>query len=372
MFLSIVIPVWNDEKYLNECLDSCLDQKLPATDYEIICVDDGSTDNTPQILREYAERNPNVKVITKQHGSKYGSGRAIGMDAVNGEYVWFVDHDDFVAPGAVDDLRVIASGSPEYDRIQFPCYRFAEALTVEEKKRLLNGTLEQNFSFPPVEYYYIWSSIIKMDFLRRNDIRPNSARLIEAGKFWGIEDFRVWGGDWVFVDECYDKGVKTLSLTGKALYHYRVNRTSETNIDTAEAAEFRKRLRLNMALYRGHRAWIQKLKYLNERKINGKASAETADRLMEKLKDAVFFLSLQSSDQWNEGIKRFKAKDILLDKKPEEYSGSFRTYWKRLSKKEKLLPHVWAFYYCYTKRGVDAYTILSKLFRIITKPKRAK
>ena len=89
MFLSIVIPIWNDEKYLNECLDSCLNQELPRDEYEIICVDDGSTDRTPEILQDYADKYSNIRVITKQHGSQFGSGRMIGMAAAKGDYLWF-------------------------------------------------------------------------------------------------------------------------------------------------------------------------------------------------------------------------------------------------------------------------------------------
>ena len=80
MFLSIIIPIWNDEKYLEECLDSCLEQDISKDDYEIICVDDGSTDRTPEILRDYAARYTNIHVITKQHGYAYGYGRNIGYE----------------------------------------------------------------------------------------------------------------------------------------------------------------------------------------------------------------------------------------------------------------------------------------------------
>jgi len=60
MFLSIVIPIYNDEKYIRECLNSCLNQDIPHDDYEIICVDDGSTDRTPEILQKYESQYDNI------------------------------------------------------------------------------------------------------------------------------------------------------------------------------------------------------------------------------------------------------------------------------------------------------------------------
>ena len=63
MFLSVVIPVYNCEPYLPECLDSLLDQDLDESEYEIICVNDGSTDGSLAILRRYADREQNVKVL---------------------------------------------------------------------------------------------------------------------------------------------------------------------------------------------------------------------------------------------------------------------------------------------------------------------
>ena len=60
---SIIIPVHNGEKYLRDCLDSCLEQDFPRSDYEIICIDDGSTDGSPAILREYEANNKNIRVF---------------------------------------------------------------------------------------------------------------------------------------------------------------------------------------------------------------------------------------------------------------------------------------------------------------------
>ena len=68
MFLSFIVPVYNTEKYLEECLDSLLTQDIPYDDYEIVCVNDGSTDGSCKILKAYSERYSNIVVVDKENG----------------------------------------------------------------------------------------------------------------------------------------------------------------------------------------------------------------------------------------------------------------------------------------------------------------
>ncbi|MBR8702625.1 glycosyltransferase family 2 protein [Porphyromonas levii] len=96
-FLSIIVPVYNVEKYLNECVDSILGQDF--TDFELILVDDGSPDNCPAICDEYAEKDNRVIVIHKENGG-LSSARNAGIDICKGEYIWFIDSDDYIYPGS--------------------------------------------------------------------------------------------------------------------------------------------------------------------------------------------------------------------------------------------------------------------------------
>lgn len=89
---SIIIPVYNVEKYINECVDSVLNQTY--TNFEIILVDDGSTDSSPQICDSYAEKDNRIKVIHKKNGG-LSSARNAGMENMTGDYVLFLDSDDF-------------------------------------------------------------------------------------------------------------------------------------------------------------------------------------------------------------------------------------------------------------------------------------
>lgn len=92
--LSIIVPVYKVEKYINDCVGSILNQTF--TDFELILVDDGSPDNCGKICDEYAKRDSRVVVLHKSNGG-LSSARNAGMDVARGEYIAFVDSDDFVA-----------------------------------------------------------------------------------------------------------------------------------------------------------------------------------------------------------------------------------------------------------------------------------
>lgn len=100
--LSIVALVYNLEKYLPRCLDALVNQTLQ--DIEILCVDDGSTDSAPQIIEEYAQKYPNkVKAFHKENGGEFTT-RNYGLERAKGEYVTFVDTDDYVEPDWAEKL----------------------------------------------------------------------------------------------------------------------------------------------------------------------------------------------------------------------------------------------------------------------------
>lgn len=106
---SVIIPVYNCEKYLSECLDSIIAQTV--TDIEIICVDDCSTDNSLNILNEYAKKDSRIRVLALDKNGKQGRARNKALDIAKGEFVVFVDADDYLAPDAVEDLLLAANNS---------------------------------------------------------------------------------------------------------------------------------------------------------------------------------------------------------------------------------------------------------------------
>ena len=112
--VSVIIPVYNVEKYLPECLDSVIKQTLK--DMEIICVDDGSTDSSGKIIDEYAAKDNRIVVIHKQNGG-YGQSCNKGLDIAKGEYVAILEPDDFVDEHMYEDLYNAAKqydGDPQF------------------------------------------------------------------------------------------------------------------------------------------------------------------------------------------------------------------------------------------------------------------
>ena len=103
MQLSIVVPIYNVEKYLPKCVDSLLNQGLASTDYEIILVDDGSTDRSGTIADDYAKRYAHIRVI-HQTNQGLSMARNAGMALAQGDYVQFVDSDDYLEPNVLHVL----------------------------------------------------------------------------------------------------------------------------------------------------------------------------------------------------------------------------------------------------------------------------
>ena len=103
--LSLIIPVYNVEPYLAECLDSCINQTF--TDIEIICVNDCSPDKSGEILNEYAKKDSRVKIITHKENKGLGGARNTGIEVATGDYCWFIDSDDYIILNACEILNDI-------------------------------------------------------------------------------------------------------------------------------------------------------------------------------------------------------------------------------------------------------------------------
>lgn len=95
--------MYNVEKFIGKCLDSCFCQDIPLSDYEVICVNDGSPDRSVDIAREYASKFSNLKVINRQNGG-LSAARNTGIDCAEGDYVMFLDSDDWIAENCLANI----------------------------------------------------------------------------------------------------------------------------------------------------------------------------------------------------------------------------------------------------------------------------
>ena len=103
--ISVIIPIYNSEKYLSECLNSVVNQTLH--DIEIICVNDGSTDSSLEILEDYQSKDKRIKIINQEHNNA-GSARNKGLEIARGEYLSFLDSDDYFDLNMLKEMYLTA------------------------------------------------------------------------------------------------------------------------------------------------------------------------------------------------------------------------------------------------------------------------
>lgn len=172
--ISIVIPVYNTEKYLRECLDSIINQTFQ--DWEAICVDDGSTDSSLEILREYEKKDKRFIIISQQNKG-VSAARNAGMQQAKGKYTMFVDSDDYIAQNACELIYEDAENR-QCDILLFPHYKFS-ANTCTDDGRLLNlhitlGNKTTTFKEFPDEFLTTpsetHSKLYRTDFLRQYNL----------------------------------------------------------------------------------------------------------------------------------------------------------------------------------------------------------
>lgn len=129
--ISIIIPVYNVEKYLAECLDSCINQTLE--DIEIICVDDCSPDNSIKILKEYQQKDSRIKIFRHKKNRNLGGARNTGIENATGEYICFVDSDDYIDTKA---CQILYNTIKELD-VDLLCFSALKFMDAEKKRRFI-------------------------------------------------------------------------------------------------------------------------------------------------------------------------------------------------------------------------------------------
>lgn len=177
--VSIIVPAYNVEPYVRECMESITRQTLK--DIEIICINDGSTDGTLAILKEYAEKDSRIILVDKENGG-YGIGMNIGMSKATGEYIGIVEPDDFVPVNMFGDLYEIAKEN-DLDFVKADFYRFERAETgdmyltynhLDRKNLYYNKVFDPSYTPEAIRFIMnTWSGIYRKAFLDEYNIRHN-------------------------------------------------------------------------------------------------------------------------------------------------------------------------------------------------------
>lgn len=176
--ISVVIPVYNVERFLRQCLDSAVNQTLK--EIEIICVDDGSTDGSGKILDEYAAQDNRVRVIHKENAG-YGSAMNIGLDNATGEYFAILESDDFIMKDAYEMLyRAAKQHDADIVRSDYFDYTTSYGrVNLQVKQMSTDYSYYNRLICPNKEnevYTFVmhnWTGIYKVSFLRKCSIRYN-------------------------------------------------------------------------------------------------------------------------------------------------------------------------------------------------------
>lgn len=217
--VSVIIPVYNTEKYLSQCLDSVVSQTLK--DIEIICVDDGSKDNSSKILNDYAQKDPRIKSITQENRGP-SSARNAGLRAAHGEYISFVDSDDMVTRDFCKKAYSLVSKKTA-DILVFSGITKPREEWIEKVFDIPDGTYDSSeatnllFTYENARIFDA-TKIFRREFLSKNDL-------------WFPEQFRI-GEDQVLLFMAFPVA-KRVVFTKEKFYMYRQEVTGSL-MDTYE------------------------------------------------------------------------------------------------------------------------------------------
>ncbi len=214
--VSILVPIYNVEKYLRQCLESLVNQTLH--DIEIICLNDGSTDSSPKIIQEFQKSDSRIRVINKKN-SGYGDSMNQGLKKATGEYIGIVESDDFIDLDAFEKLYQLATtNNAEVVRANYYYNKSGK-----DKKNYYINPVDAGRIIDPSRHTWIfyeapaiWSALYKRSFLNQNhiDFLPTPGASYQDTGF----NFKVWSS------------AKRAYFTTEAFLHYRIdNEASSVN-----------------------------------------------------------------------------------------------------------------------------------------------
>ena len=203
--ISVIVPVYNAEKYLKRCIDSILSQTF--ADFELLLIDDGSTDSSGIICDEYAKADARTRAFHKENGG-VSSARNLGLENACGQYLAFADSDDWVDSGWLEDFMAYIG---EYDILFQHSYWHNPNGTVEKRDFHLSDGMSYREKiialYPTYTIGFIWATFFKMSIVNQFNIRFN-----EQYTFKEDRDFTLR----------YCKHARSLKMIEKRNYHYYI------------------------------------------------------------------------------------------------------------------------------------------------------
>lgn len=274
VFVSVIVPVYNSEKYLEKCLDSLTRQKLKQI--EFIVIDDGSTDGSYKIMQEFQKKDKRFKIFSKQNEG-VGKTRNRGLKIAKGEYVGYVDSDDFVSSDYFlklyekakkwdADVAVAWNVSVVEENMIIPKWR--PVFAYKDKEFL------EDFSFLIGDAGEQWDKIYKMSFLEKNYIKSLDGRL------W-FED--VWFSTLVAIY------AKRVAISKEGRYFYRIREDSLSGVSNITKEEFWKGLEIHKNMF----LRVRNMKISDEEKMDLKL----------KLREKIYWFMGTFGHEYNEKEK---------------------------------------------------------------------
>lgn len=210
--ITVIIPAYNAEKYIKNCINSILSQTY--TDYEIIAVNDGSTDGTLQILQEFAKNNKNLRIIDQKNGG-VSNAKNTALKFVNGEYITFLDSDDTLPPDALETLINLMQDdvdfvSGNYNKVKF-CTKPNNLPPAE-----FNNYEEAKSKMLEFDGYMWWQAgrLYKSSIIKENNLM--------------FDTTMTFGEDHLFNLLYARHTTKKIVITDKAVYNYFIVRNGLT------------------------------------------------------------------------------------------------------------------------------------------------
>lgn len=185
--ISVIIPVYNCQKYLDRCIKSV--QKQTYSDWELVLVDDGSSDNSLEIIKGYSKQDERIKYYHKEKSEGAGPARNKGIEESSGEYVMFIDADDYMADNMLEKLfSAITEG---YDVVVCGYQCYVEGIGNTDKifvdSTVLDGKAQvRDFfarTFPEGMAGYLWNKIYRRSIIEKNGIQFPAMKRLQDGMF---------------------------------------------------------------------------------------------------------------------------------------------------------------------------------------------